>query len=756
MRLTIRGGATIRVGDVLQYFLYLTRTVGIRSALQSAIQTAAQILTRGVNFERSRRESVENGIPTLRAAHLQWHLAVRNLISQRMDWNNDPSLFDIIEAHMRLHGLIDRFPSSASGARVTVLIPAYDDVREVSLCLESIFSFPTRTPFTVIVGDDASPNEDLRVLDGLPGVRIVRQPKNLGYVDHVNELAKYVDTEFLLTLNQDTIVCPGWLDELVDEMDRHPECSVVGPRIVDTEFKIREAGAILFKDGHAAHRGRGQNPEEPSYNYSMEVDYVSGCALLSRTSVWRRLGGLRQDFAPAYYDDGDYCLRIQMEGEIVRYAPLSSVVHFEGTSMGRDETDSTSLKHHQVLNRQRLASLHPALAERSSIEDLPWPDSHCQSKPLAVCVLERAPNASRDGGSVDFVLLIEYLVELGYRTALVFTTEVHPERTVEWRAKGVQCTQFGHRDTKRLFETAEIVWSLGIIAGLELIRNGFQHRLWIHHTSDCATRRLEGMLDIAQRTPDMTRDSFDWYVGLPKRPDAMWELERKVIESPNITLFVSDEDLAYCQARGVDGNFIRIPIFRGIHRTDVADYEIPALQTVGFVGSFSHSANPDAVEYFLSTIWPAVHRELPASQFLIWGSNISRSNTETWAAIPGVVVRGWFSTWEQVICETRVFVSPLRFGAGMKGKVLQSLLLGRPVIGTRLSFEGLDTAKLHSTFASDDPQVIADSLIESLRSDSCWGRSLQAGQALLSRNFYRDAEVAQLKELLERLTSVPG
>jgi hypothetical protein len=173
--------------------------------------------------------------------------------------------------------------------------------------------------------------------------------------------------------------------------------------------------------------------------------------------------------------------------------------------------------------------------------------------------------------------------------------------------------------------------------------------------------------------------------------------------------------------------------------------------TVGFVGSFLHSPNSDAVEYFIREIWPSIHEEIPNSSFLIWGSNINDAQKSRWSEIPGVEVRGYFDTWNEVVAQTRVLVSPLRFGAGMKGKVISSLIHGRPVVGTNPSFEGFDTQHLSQNVITDDPQVMARSLIEILGSDSAWLEALKMGQLGMGDEFARSREIERVRNLVDGL-----
>ena len=115
---------------------------------------------------------------------------------------------------------------------------------------------------------------------------------------------------------------------------------------------------------------------------------------------------------------------------------------------------------------------------------------------------------------------------------------------------------------------------------------------------------------------------------------------------------------------------------------------------------------------------------------------------------PSVEVRGWFATWNDVVAETRVLISPLRFGAGMKHKVVSNLIHGRPVVGTRISFEGFQTKFLNDTIMTDDPSQMAKSTIKILLSDQAWQLALSAGCAALGNGSGQGDELESVRNLL--------
>ena len=756
MKITLRASqnavGSISLAQAAQHFNLLVKANGLLPAIRTTLSTARQLFFRdggGLSFRGGQLES--NDAPVIRGIPRRWALTVRHLIGINNYYQQNGFPVDHVSpAVARLRELIENSGNRPEIARVTIVIPAFNNFYEVATCIESIYSSASKTNFKIIIADDASPDVSYSPLALLHGISLLRQGINLGYIGNVNAATSAINTEYVLTLNQDVIVCPSWLDELVREADENPNVGIVGPRILDQGFMILEAGGIIFQEAHAAHRGRGSTPEDERYNFSCDVDYVSGCAMLVRTSLWHRLGGLDTQYAPAYYDDVDICLRARKSGWLVRYAPLSCIVHFEGTSMGVNEHDSSSLKHFQLVNREKIAQNHAELNGHTSIEDVPRVDSHCPSRTKIACVFESVPFADRDGGAVDFILFVDYLLDLGHTVSALFLRVVAPEDSAKWRGRGVQCVQLETDHGLDLMDNAHMIVSFGTMVGIRLAKEDLAHKNWIHHTSDCATRRLEAMNELFKNQKDVSPEASRWFLGLPRDVPQMWQIEKPILELPSTTLFVTPHDLEYAQQNGASGNFVHLPILKGGPDSHSVPEPLQEL-TIGFVGSFLHSPNPDAVEYFLREMWQNIYQAVPGSRFLIWGSNINDKQTAQWSKIPGVEVRGWFATWDEVVAQTRVLVSPLRFGAGMKHKVVSTYIYGRPVVGTCTSFEGFNIQHLGQNVMTDDPQLMTNSLIEILQSDSAWTDALKAGLMGMGDEFARSREIERVRNLVDGL-----
>ena len=188
-----------------------------------------------------------------------------------------------------------------------IVIPVYDQARYTQACVESIFAH-TLIPFRLIIVDDASKErqttdylEDLKRHESAR-VLVLRLEKNQGYVGAVNHGLEKTSAQFVVVMNNDTLVYPGWLTEMICVAQKDPAIGLVNPQ---WEVPKRFRGRLdLYVARHVvSQRGR-----------FIETDWVRGFCYLTKRCVIEKIGGLDEDFAPAYYDDWDYSLRAQAAG----------------------------------------------------------------------------------------------------------------------------------------------------------------------------------------------------------------------------------------------------------------------------------------------------------------------------------------------------------------------------------------------------------------------------------------------------------
>ena len=237
-----------------------------------------------------------------------------------------------------------------SDIKVSIIIPVYNNFALTKQCVYSIIEHTKNVAYEIIVADDCSTDETKNISTYIKNILYSKTSQNMGFLLNCNHAAQHSRGEYILFLNNDTIVLDGWLNSLVSLMEQDTAIGLAGPKFLSAQGTLQEAGGIIFKDGSGYNYGRGGNPDNPEYNYQKEVDYISGACILLRKKIWNKMGGFDLRFTPCYYEDTDAAFYIRyVEGLKIVYEPQSVVYHLEGVSNGTDVTQG--LKKYQELNR---------------------------------------------------------------------------------------------------------------------------------------------------------------------------------------------------------------------------------------------------------------------------------------------------------------------------------------------------------------------------------------------------------------------
>jgi GT2 family glycosyltransferase len=217
----------------------------------------------------------------------------------------------------------------------------------------SILEHGGDVPFEVIVVDDASVDETRDLEELISGVTVVRNDTNRGFIEACNRGAAAARGEFVVFLNNDTLVTPGWLSALLEPFEE-PDVGLVVPKLLYPDGRLQEAGGIVFSDGSAWNYGRGDDPTNPKYEFRRDVHYGSGACLAAPRNLFEELGGFDTRFAPMYYEDVDLAFAARSANRRVVYQPACQIFHAEGGTAGTDT--ASGAKRYQVVNQIGRAS----------------------------------------------------------------------------------------------------------------------------------------------------------------------------------------------------------------------------------------------------------------------------------------------------------------------------------------------------------------------------------------------------------------
>ena len=224
------------------------------------------------------------------------------------------------------------------------------------------------------------------------------------------------------------------------------------------------------------------------------------------------------------------------------------------------------------------------------------------------------------------------------------------------------------------------------------------------------------------------------------------KLELEVINKSDSTIVLSDieRDLLLTEVSGV--NIHKIPLILDIPGRSQGFEDRKGLL---FIGGFRHTPNIDAVIYFTSEIWPLIKAKQPDIKFTIIGSHPPKEVLDLDGN--GINIVGFVSDISEYFNNALISVAPLRYGAGIKGKIGTSLSYGVPVVGTTIATEGMGIENDVHVLIGDNPNEFANKIIELLKSEAKWNNLSESGLEFIEDNYSISIGRKYLRHFLDEL-----
>jgi GT2 family glycosyltransferase len=581
------------------------------------------------------------------------------------------------------------FPSF-SHPRVSIVIPAYNGWKMNYLCLRSIWENTESISYEVIFADDVSSDETQHVSNYIKNIRHIRNSENLGFLKNANNAAAFANGEFIHFLNNDTKVTPGWLSSLVALMDGDETIGMAGSKLVYPDGRLQEAGGIIWQDATGWNYGHKQDPDASEYNYVKEVDYISGASILVRKSLWDELGGFDTRYTPAYAEDSDLAFAIREKGYKVVYQPLSKVIHYEGFSHGTEVSPDkgSNIKSYQKINNGKFSEKwHTVLQQQFPNGVNPfWTRDRSHHKPTIVVIDHYVPHFDKDAGSRTTFQYLQLFVELGmnvkfigdnfykhepYTTVLqqmgieVFYGPYYAENWLNWLKDHNEYIDFVFLNRPHVS-----------IKYIHVLKSSLKAKIF-YYTHDLHFHRFLMEYQV-NKDPEKLKFSAQWK-----------ETEYAIFRKSDVVLTPSVKEKNIVRNDFSDKPIEVMPAFFYPSIADAVT-DFPDRKDILFVGGFTHTPNTDAVLWFANEIFPGVREKNPDIRLIVVGSNVPEVIQNL--SSPSVVIKGFVPDDEldRLYKYVRLAVIPLRFGAGLKGKTVESLVKGLPIVSTSFGIEGME------------------------------------------------------------------
>ena len=565
----------------------------------------------------------------------------------------------------------------------------------------------------------------------------IRCEPDAAYSNAANQSLSSISTSVVGFFEAETLIQGEALQHLLSSVT--DQKGIVGPQVLYPNGRLKAAGGII-KSRKAAY-GYGHldpQPDHPRYKFARQVDFCPAGYLIKRDII-RELAGFNEQYRTFEFAHIDLAFRARALGHSCHYCPSAQVFSYceEGGEDRQNDWDrfarekAAQIDDDYETTGQDLSRLH----DRAPVGRVLYIDAD-------------SPTPDQNAGSVYTINIIRILNEFGFRVTFV------PENNFIHRGK--------YTDTLQAMGVEAIYApSFHNVRDLLIERDGnFElavlSRVEIAHRYLDLVRQLAPRARIVFNTVDLHFLREMRGAELLDQPELLQRALRTrhaeiaSIRKADATIVLTDQeaDLVRSEAPGALIHVIPlVPDPDELCRAAPFASPFAARSGVIFVGSYQHAPNADAVTYFVRNIWPLVRQRVPTAVFRIVGSGVT-SEVQALAG-DGVEVVGFVDDLDAVLAQCRVAVAPLRYGAGMKGKILTSLRAGLPTVSSSIGIEGFALIPGEEILVEDDPYAFADAVIRLYTDEAIWMRLSLKEVEFARKNFSFDRS----RDLFHRLLS---
>ena len=598
------------------------------------------------------------------------------------------------------------------------------------------------TPVEIILVNDCSTDQTTELLKSISSINFVTNSTNQGFIHSCNKGASLAKGKYLYFLNNDAEIKSNCIESLVEVLAQDEQVGAVGSKLIYSNGTLQEAGGIIWQDGSGWNYGRQDNANAPEYNYLRPVDYCSGASLMVRRSVFEHLEGFETDFAPAYYEDTDLCFGIRHKLSFkVMYQPKSEVIHHEGISSGTSTLSGT--KKYQVINAAKFQRKWQDVLKsklylpNTGISHVPLASRKYLGTKTILVIDSYMPCYDKESGSRRLFELLKIFKSLSFHVIFAADNGLKSEpytsvlENLEIEVLSVQqnYAQTIEQQIEARLPLIDLAWICRpqlTAKYTPLIRKQAKIKV-VYDTIDLHYLRLKRAWELSEHK---SLDAAAQWQSMQTQ-----ELAMAAQSDLTITITSTEQQILQQQLEAKtnhDQHLVsdKLAVIPNVHfpysRSVSSFYERSGIL---FIGSYNHPPNIDAVQWLCREIMPLVWAKQPDITVTLLGSNL-KPEVEA-LANSLITVTGYVEDVSSYFLNHKLSVSPLRYGAGMKGKIGQSLEYRLPIVSTAIGTEGMHLYPDQHILEANDTNSFAQQILHLYNDITLWNRlSLNSTNAI--------------------------
>lgn len=634
---------------------------------------------------------------------------------QRLDSSAKATLNQFLVSKEPLH-----FPE-AQTPRISIVLVFYQQAHLSYLCLQSLLEFADIS-YELVIVDNNSTDETTQLLDTLRNTKIIRNAENLGFVKAVNQAGEAAKGEYILLLNNDALIEKNTLSNALQVIEGDETIGAVGAKIKLLDGSTQEAGSIVFNDGACLGYGRGESPESNEFMFQRDVDYCSGAFLLFRSSSFKALDGFDLDYAPAYYEESDFCIRLQKQGLRIVYVPTAQITHYEFASTG----GLTGAKKLQAEHREILCSKHANyLSKQFANDGQNILSARTRNNfPNILVIDDRVPYPSLGAGYPRCANLLFEMSKMNLN--ITFYPLLFPEESWDNVYRTIPNTievilGSGHDDLQSFLDARKDFYQYVVVSRVHNMEF-FNHCLSLDPNL-LGEAKIIYDAEAVSAPREILRMGF-LGEAMPKEEQAALiskELEQSKLAEKIVA--VSQNEAEIFQRHGYKNTVV----LGHTIASNPGNNEFSSRSGLLFVGALRDEGSPnvDSLLWFLINVFPTLEQAIPGIELNVVGDNSAPSLATIHK--DNINFTGRLDSVEEMYNNCRVFIAPTRFAAGIPHKIHEAAAKGLPSVTTKLLAQQLSWSDGKELLVGDTPEAFAAQCIKLLKDETLWQDVRNAG-----------------------------
>jgi len=580
----------------------------------------------------------------------------------------------------------------------------FSDLENLYLCVSSILRNTPDLLYKVYLYGDLSEVEKKEMSGKISGIDFIPEIK-----------PSLLSGNFVVLMDDVFQVQKKWLSALVFAFEKHEKIKLVGGIAIDNERRIVGGPGILSNCG-GDFMGLRDNSFKPEYSFLREVDFLYGSTILIDKNF------IAERFS---FDFESFLLlakKVLNQGGKIFFQPKSVIV--TGLKEGK------KLIGENVKNKDKIVNVFEYPIKRPKQKTILFID-------------HMVPTFDKDAGSKSIFQHLKSFINMGFRVKFIpdnfFYSGEYTETLQQMGIEVLYGFWYARNWKKWMMKNAEEIdfvflsRPLVSIKYIDFIQKNLKAKT-LYYGHDLHYLRLKRQMEI-EESPE-----------LKIQIENFRKIEEKLIAKSDYVLMISEYERKIVEREFKFKKIVDVPVLI-YDKFDLKACDFSGRKNILFLGGFNHKPNIDAACWLVNSIFPLIAKKLPDVKLIIAGSN----PTEEIFALKreNVVVKGFLTEDElnDYYKNIKLVVVPLRYGAGIKGKVVEAMYNGVPVVSTSIGLEGLkEIDKVLNSY--DDPDQFAARVVALYQSENELKEISEKSIQYVKKYFSEDYEAAQFKEIV--------